>query len=582
MTRRTIQRPALGIPPSLQEGPSSPPGPRSAWRAGWPRAPWRVPASKNRLAVVAFGVIVVMAALLRLWDIGVKPGWQVDETVYTNIATNLATSGSLSEHIQYQAAWTPFLYHPPFYFLLLAGWFKLVGSGVAQARVLSAIASLVALCLLFRLIWRLQGRVAALVTAAFLSFDGWLLYVQRVSYIENSLMVIIVAGLLLYQRALDQPSAWRFLLAGAVLGLAAVFKHTGFYVLPAVLLNWLIVRREGRYHGFLLASAGAVVGAYLAVMIPLFDRDGHDWYLQQTLIQLERVSYLRVSRGTLSSPSELLHLITSQYIVFLPSFAVAVTGVLAFAVACARARSLRPVRRNSLLVSWSVAGIVVFSASALRFDQYFELVLIPLYCLLWTEACRLVRARRRALPVAAVVAAAVIGASLGSFYFRVIARDDNSLYQVQQYVLAHVPRSSVVLTEEEIGDEIPQPWCSVAQAAACGAAATYAITYTSYLQRASPADDVAFQSIMAGARQVVTFRGFKETITVWRLRPHGPGPLDGLPPRHSLSSGAGELSPPGRLGAIGVRSPPLPASPRPKPDAGRSRTSSTPSGHPSR
>src|SRR5271168_407896 len=111
-------------------------------RSGWlPRPlagrtrPWPV------LAV--FGLILAAAAALRLWDLGRKPGWQSDETVYTDIAKNLATSGSLSEHIQYHTSWAPFLFHPPFYFLLLAGWFKVVGAGVPQARMLAVIASLV-------------------------------------------------------------------------------------------------------------------------------------------------------------------------------------------------------------------------------------------------------------------------------------------------------------------------------------------------------------------------------------------------------------------------------------------------------
>jgi 4-amino-4-deoxy-L-arabinose transferase-like glycosyltransferase len=212
---------------------------------GWRGRPWPVPA--------AFALVLAAAAALLLWDLGRKPGWQSDETVYADIARNLAASGSLSEHIRYHASWAPFLFHPPFYFLLLAGWFKLTGAGVPQARLFAVVASLVTLGLLMRLIWRLHGPVTALVTVTFVAFDGWLLFVQRVSYIENTLMVIIVAGFLLYERALRRPSARGFVLAGAMLGFAAVFKHTGGYVLLAVLLNWLIIRRE-THHWFLLAG----------------------------------------------------------------------------------------------------------------------------------------------------------------------------------------------------------------------------------------------------------------------------------------------------------------------------------------
>jgi 4-amino-4-deoxy-L-arabinose transferase-like glycosyltransferase len=468
---------------------------------------------------IGFGLVLTAAAALRLWDIGSKPGWQSDETVYTDIARNLATSGSLSEHIQYHTPWAPFLFHPPFYFLLLAGWFKVAGAGVPQARVLAVIASLVTLCLIMRLIWKLHGPVPALVTVTFLAFDGWLLYVQRVSYIENTLMVIIVAGFLLYERALRQPSARRFLLAGAVLGFAVVFKHTGFYVLPAVLLNWLIIRTHGRGHRLLLAGAGLVVAAYLAVMIPLFDSGHRDWYLQQSLIQAKRVLGLRVSRGTLSSPVEFMHLLTHQYVVFAPSLVVALASVIVVGWRCLRARSLRPLEQNSLLFSWAAAGVVVFGVSALRYDQYFELVLIPLYCLLWTEVCQYVRAHPRAAPAAAAAGLVILAAGLSAFCLRVLARDDNTLYQVQQYAQAHIPRDAVVVTEEEIGDEIQQPWCAVARAGICGDTAAYAITYSSYLQPAVPPSDTAFQAIMTGAVKVATFSGFKETIIVWRLTP---------------------------------------------------------------
>jgi 4-amino-4-deoxy-L-arabinose transferase-like glycosyltransferase len=468
--------------------------------------------------LVAFVPLLAAAAVLHLWDLGSKPGWQSDETVYADVAKNLATSGSLSEHIQYHTGWAPFLYHPPFYFLLLAGWFKITGAGVPQARLLSVIASLITLCLLTRLIWRLHGTVPALVTATFLAFDGWLLFVQRVSYIENTLMVIIAAGFLLYERALRRPSARRFVLAGAVLGFAVVFKHTGFYVLVAVLLNWLLIRAEHRNHRRLLAAAATVVVLYLAVMIPLFDSGHHDWYLQQSLIQVKRVLGLRVSRGTLSSPSAFAHLLTHQYVIFVPSLVVAAAGAILIVSACARARGLGPLRRNSLLVSWSGAGIVVFAASAIRYEQYFELILIPLYCLLWTEVCRYVRGHPRTAPAAVAAGLIVLAAGLGTFYIRVLARNDNALAQVQQYAQTHLPTSSVVITEEEIGDEIPQPWCAVARAGICGGTAAYAITYQSYLQPAIPAGDPAFQKIMTDATPITTFQGFKETITVWRLR----------------------------------------------------------------
>jgi hypothetical protein len=64
----------------------------------------------------------------------------------------------------------------------------------------------------------------------------------------------------------------------------------------------------------------------------------------------------------------------------------------------------------------------------------------------------------------------------------------------------------------------PQPWCAVTRAGICGSTAAYAITYASYLQPTVPADDPAFRAMMTHATRMATFQGFKETITIWRLR----------------------------------------------------------------
>ncbi|HEV2373494.1 MAG TPA: glycosyltransferase family 39 protein [Streptosporangiaceae bacterium] len=478
-------------------------------------------AAKHRLDLVAAGgVILAAAAALRLWQLGGRPGWQSDEPVYTSIATNVATFGTLNEHLQYGLSWTPFLFHPPFYFLLLAGWFKLVGAGVLQARLLGVLMSLIMFALLFRLLWKLHGPRIALLTLAFLAFDGWLLFVQRVSYIENTLFVLVVGALLLYQRALERPGRLRFLAAGAAVGCAIMFKQTGTYLLPTILLHWLITRREHRNHLLLTGAALFVVALYFGIMTLLFDVGSHHWFLDDTLLQLERVVDLRHSGGTLTSPLAFVHLLAHQYAVFLPSFLAALGGfalVVRRVIQCARARSVAPLQRNALLFSWTAAAIVVFGASELRYQQYFALLLVPLYCFLWTELSYIVASRPRLARAAVAGAAVVVLVGLGSFYMRVASHSDNVLAQVRQYAMTHIPRSDVVVAPEQIGDEINQRWCSVYRAPVCRYAATYVITYTTFLQ-GNPPDDPALYALLRSSVRLVTFRGFKETVTVWRVR----------------------------------------------------------------
>jgi 4-amino-4-deoxy-L-arabinose transferase-like glycosyltransferase len=482
----------------------------------------REPKARFSRGYMMFFVLVLGAGTaVRLWQIDNRPGWQPDETVYASVARHIVTNGLLQDHLQRGMPWAPFLFHPPFYFLLLANWFRLVGSGIAQARVLAVISSAVMVCLLFRLIWRLHGPAAACLTVGLVTFDGWLLYAERISYIENTLLVVIVAGLALYERALRQQSAAAFLGAGLVLGFAAVFKQTGLYVLPAVALNWLFIRRQGRNHQYLAGAVIAVVLTYVVGMTWLFDYGRQRWFLEQSFIQIERVFGLRQSRGTLNSPSELIHLLGHQYGIFTPSLLVAIAGVVLLArryVQCIRARSWEPVRPNSLLFSWSTSAVVVFGTSQLHFPQYFALILIPVYCYLWTEVYAYVRANPGRLKVA-MAAWAVVGLlGLGSFYLRVVAHRDNALWQIQQYAAGHIPSNDTVITEEDIADVIRQPWCTVARAGACQISATYVITYRTYLQPIAPPGDFAFWKLMRDATRVKVIVGFKETITVWRLR----------------------------------------------------------------
>jgi 4-amino-4-deoxy-L-arabinose transferase-like glycosyltransferase len=464
--------------------------------------------------------LLAAATLLRLWQLGSKPGWQSDEPVYVSVATSVLRHGTLNEHLQYGLAWAPFLFHPPFYFLVLAGWFDLFGAGVPQARVLAVVMSLVMFALLGRLLWKLHGPRVALVTLAFVVCDGWLLYIQRVSYIENTLFVLIVAGVLLYQRALERPGALRFFIAGAVIGCATVFKYTGACVVLAAGIHWLIMRRRHRDHLILLGAWALTVAAYIGAMTPLFDVGSKDWFISDNLLQFERVVGLRSSGGTLTSPLALGHLLVHQYAVFLPSFIIAVAAfalIVARIVRCVRTRSVAPLQRNTLLFSWSVAALIAVGVSSVRYQQYFALFLVPMYCYLWTELPSIVTWRPRLKQLGPVLAAVVVLAGLGSFSLRVLSRSDNVLAQIRQYALTRIPRSDVVLAPEQIGDELTQRWCTLYRAPACRYAATYVITYTTFLQGNPPSDPVLTAMIRESVK-VKTFQGFKETVTVWRLR----------------------------------------------------------------
>ena len=465
---------------------------------------------------VVFAACLAAGIALRLWHLGGLPGWQPDEGVYYQVAMNVQ-HGVLSEHQLYGVSPEPFLYQPPFYFLLLARWFSLTGAGIYTARLLGVICTAAMLTVMFRLIWRIHGQRIALMTIIPMIFDGWLLYVERISYIENTLILVIAIAFLLYQRALEVPSWQRFAVAGTALGLAAVFKHTGAFTLAAVLLCWLITRRSHKGHLVLLGMYLAVVIAYVAIMIRLFDIPGHSWYIDQSLDQVRRVLGLQHSGGTLTSPLVALHLLLAEYGIFAASLLVA---VLSFVIAvrrvvqCIRARTWDPVRGNALLFSWLAAGVVVFGVSSLKFPQYFVLLLIPMYCYAWSEI-----GHWQWRPAwGYLVAGVAVAAGVTAFSLSLTAFSANPFAQVQQYAAAHIPRSSVVVTEQGMGDLIRQPWCTVEKAQPCLGSAEYAITWHTYLESSMSQGDAAFRTLMVNAVKLKSFGRPGATATIWRLR----------------------------------------------------------------
>lgn len=495
------------------------------WNSGEPPAASgsRAAAARKRrqrrltlLSILAFALVLAAGTGLRLWHLSVSPAWQWDEAVYYRVSVNVQ-HGLLSEHSLYMN-YEPFLYQPPFYFLLLSRWFSLLGASIWHARLLGVLLTAAMQALLFRLLWKIHGPTTALFAAIPVIFDGWLMYIERVSYMENALMVLIVTGFLLYQRALEQPSWLRFTFAGAVIGFAGSFKQTGVYILLAVLLCWLVSRRAHKGHLVLATVALAVMVTYVMVMVRVFDVPHHDWYIGQSTTQVRRVLGLQHSGGTLTSAHGVLHLLAAQYKFFIPSVLLALASCLMVAhrvLQCYRARSWEPAQDNALLFSWLVTGIVVFGLSSLKFPQYFVLILLPAYCFLWTEVARW--DWRPAWGRAAVAAAAVAG--LGSFLLTVPAFSVNSLAEVQQYAATRIPVDKIVVTEQSIGDLIQQRWCTVEDATKCSHYARYAITWRTYLQSSFKEGDTAFHKLMVDAVPVRSFPGAVGTATIWKLRP---------------------------------------------------------------
>lgn len=469
-----------------------------------------------------FGSIMAVAAVLRFAWIGSRPGHEWDEPVYANIASHVANGDGVMLKAQFGEQAAPYLSHPPFYFWLLGGWFKLFGEGITQARVLGALGALVALALVFLWLKSLKGPEVALLGTALLAIDGWIVFTNRVSWIENTQLILIVLALWAYSRAFQSESVRWFAIAGVAVGAVIVYKQIGMFVLLAVGLNWLIQRRQGKNHVVLAVSAGLVIALYTVIMTLVYWQDGRSGFLEASLRQLQRMTYLREARGTVVSIGDVIGAATGQYIVFIATMVVAFAAFVVLAVrvwACLKEKSWMCVRENSLLFSLALTSLVFFGLISLKMPHYFVLLLIPLFLFFasevvaWWHADHEMRKGAVAFGVAILVAL-----SIGAFCGRFIAHDahsDSALQQATSFVATNVPVNAVVVADEPVGAAIPQPYCKPERTRACGAAVQYVVTYesrTEYLSR-----DPSFVSLIQLATPMAVFSGFKEEIVVWRM-----------------------------------------------------------------
>ena len=193
---------------------------------------------------------------------------------------------------------------------------------------------------------------------------------------------------------------------------------------------------------------------------------------------------LQPSGGSLTSPGQLAHLMAAQYHVFAPSLLIAIAGmVIAIRrlLGCYRDRDWRALRPQAVLFSWGAVAVLIVGFSNLRYPQYFALVLLPLYLLWWTE----VWGWDRSLKLKLALAGASALAGVISFGLSTTAQSGNPLAQVRPYAARYIPAKAVVVADEMTGDLLAQPYCREQTAAPCLHHASYAITWTTYLQSTS-------------------------------------------------------------------------------------------------
>jgi 4-amino-4-deoxy-L-arabinose transferase-like glycosyltransferase len=203
----------------------------------------------RRAAVL--GTILALGAILRLEGLGRESFWH-DESWSWALARGDA--GRLLHHLRHHDA------HPPLYYLLAAA-AKPLGSSEAAIRLVSALAGIASIPLLFRLGSRLYGGAAGALAALLLALSPAHVAFSQEARCYSLLLLLTLGSLNLLFDLRDGPHRGKWAAFAALSAAIMLTHYLGSFFLLAEALGAIFLRRArpGFLKEFLLASAVAFV-----------------------------------------------------------------------------------------------------------------------------------------------------------------------------------------------------------------------------------------------------------------------------------------------------------------------------------
>ncbi|HLY12455.1 MAG TPA: glycosyltransferase family 39 protein [Planctomycetota bacterium] len=327
---------------------------------------------------ITLGVLLVVGAALRFWNVGAESLWQDEAWSW-----GLIQGGPKDLVLRLYR----FDAHPPLYFLCLQAW-SVFGGSEAWLRALSVALGLGSIPLLYRLASRIGGPKAGLLASGFLTISPYHVYYSREarSYALLFLLCIVSLDLLLDLAAQRHRGKW---VAFAGVSAAILLTHyMGAFFLAAEAGVALLLRRDrpGFLKEFALAAAGAAV-----LYLPWFPA----FYLHVTTVN--QGFWLPSPTATIVAFS-LCSLVASPLFMGTPGYLV---GWSFYGAAFAGLRGRLAIALLPVLLFPPLGELLVSLHRPLFYAQTFQYILIPLFILAAVGITR--------LPSGVDVAAAALG-----------------------------------------------------------------------------------------------------------------------------------------------------------------------------
>jgi 4-amino-4-deoxy-L-arabinose transferase-like glycosyltransferase len=199
-----------------------------------------------------FLVILLVGAILRFWGLGSAELFH-DEGAYAFRIIgylDFLSNDSQTTPVQWfrdgvLPDWTKLSFHdhPPLYFLTTYIFASIFGDNLSALRLPSALAGFFSIYLLYLILRRVtKDDYAGLLGAAILAVNHMHIWISRSLIMESLLIAFILMAIYAFILFLEDRRYWYFL--GGSLGLVALTKYTGVFLLPVFALYAAIWRRD--------------------------------------------------------------------------------------------------------------------------------------------------------------------------------------------------------------------------------------------------------------------------------------------------------------------------------------------------
>ena len=469
------------------------------------------------IEVITVVLLLVLGGFLRFYQIQTRPGFEWDEPIYATIAENTAKYGYPVFVTEEGATPQINLYHPPFDHYLKGFWYQAVdGEGVGPARILSAIESILLLILVYLVTRQLGGRKVALVALLFVATDGWLIYTNRLNLIENGMMPIGVLGIFFYVLATKKGKLFYYFLAGGVLALAAIYKHTGLAFLLVPAFNLLLSRKNFPQHILLFSVSALTVLGYVASSYFIFGEE----FLTQTLVQIRRALGMVPSRALSYNFFEILPEIVSRYWFFFTTIICLVIGLSTIIIRLTGDPLKKKGPTRSIILSWSIAATVFLIIISLKSPHYWIILLVPLYILIATESEIFLKKDDFSITATTVLVTLSLSLNLLTWNFLILEQDNNPLLETYRYVNQYLSPDARILTEEHIGCQIDQIYYNIQihrqPEDLHEIDPTHIIIYRTITSQ--PLIDPGLEALLQRSILIQKYTGFKEEIEIYQIQ----------------------------------------------------------------